>query len=850
VVAPSTRRTRFDVSAERGLTSFVGRERELELLLDGFERSKAGRGQAFSIIAEAGVGKSRLLYEFRKAVANEDVTFMEGKCLSYSRGVANHPVIDILKSNFDIVEGDGDVEIKGKLKRGLKILGTGETSTLPYLLEFLSVKDSGVDTVSLSPEARKDRIIGALNRNTIKGSEIRPVIMAIENLHWIDKSSEDVLKDLLDSITGARVFLIFTYRPEYVHTWGAKSYHSQVNLNRLSNSECLAMVTYLLGTVNIERDLEELILDKTEGVPFFIEEFVKSLKDLNVIERNNSIYQLAKNVEAVSIPSTIQDVIMARVDTLPEGAKELLQSGSVIEREFSYEVIKQVSGLSEQELLSRLSVLKDSELLFERGIYPKSNFIFKHALTQEVVYDSILTRKKKELHNKIGKTIEQLYKDNLQDHYGVLTEHFISSKNYEKGADYSKLSEKKAEKAASINDAISYAKKRIYCLEKLPVDDDVEKKIVSARTVLGLYYIQLVLPVEAKAAVDPIVELAIKRNYKRRVSQINVILGFYYHYVDENYPKAIEYLETALKVAEELNDMLSIVLANNIMGYCLSDNGEFEKAFSCWEKALGINVMANVKWGIVAIKANIGLWVYGRQGNVELAYQTSQEALRIANESGDIFSKGNANYALGFSYYLKGCLKEAEEHLLKSGDLLQKINMLFWAADVYIYLGWTYLQMGNYNTSQEHHKRSISLYRHCNMLPSWIILNKFSTALAKVMNDEKDLNLNEIFKWYEDIKDKWVKGWVLNIIGEILLNIYAQHISEAEYWIKRAIETNQKYGMMWNLAQDYALYSKFYGRKGDLPKAKENLNKAIEIFKECGADGWVEKYEKELASFS
>jgi class 3 adenylate cyclase len=163
VIAPSTRRTRFDVSAERGLTPFVGRERELELLLDGFERSKAGRGQAFSIVAEAGVGKSRLLFEFRKAVSNEDVIFQEGKCLSYSRDVTYHPVIDIVKSNYNIEEGDGDVEIKEKLKRGLKVLGVDEASTLPYLLELLSVKDSGVDPIALSPDGRKNRIIEALN---------------------------------------------------------------------------------------------------------------------------------------------------------------------------------------------------------------------------------------------------------------------------------------------------------------------------------------------------------------------------------------------------------------------------------------------------------------------------------------------------------------------------------------------------------------------------------------------------------------------------------------------------------------------------------------------------------------
>jgi len=182
-IAPSTRRTRFDVSAERGLTPFVGRERELELLLDGLERSKAGRGQAFSIVSEAGVGKSRLLYEFRKAVANEDATFLEGRCLSYSRGVAYHPIIDILKANFDILEGDGDLDIKEKVKRGLKILGADEASTLPYLLELLAVKDSGIDKIPMSPEMKKDRITEALKRIVLKGSESRPLIMAFEHLH-------------------------------------------------------------------------------------------------------------------------------------------------------------------------------------------------------------------------------------------------------------------------------------------------------------------------------------------------------------------------------------------------------------------------------------------------------------------------------------------------------------------------------------------------------------------------------------------------------------------------------------------------------------------------------------------
>jgi hypothetical protein len=196
VIAPSSRRTRFDVNAEQGLIPFVGRSRELELLHDGLERAKTGRGQALSIIAEAGIGKSRLLYEFIKEVTNENVTILEGKCLSYSRGVAYHPIIDILKSNFDIKESDQELEIKSKVQRGLKILGADESLTLPYLLELLSVKDSGIKQIPMSPEGRKDRILEALKRIVINGSEIRPLIMVIEDLHWADRSTEDSLKKL------------------------------------------------------------------------------------------------------------------------------------------------------------------------------------------------------------------------------------------------------------------------------------------------------------------------------------------------------------------------------------------------------------------------------------------------------------------------------------------------------------------------------------------------------------------------------------------------------------------------------------------------------------------------------
>jgi len=854
VIAPSTRRTRFDVSAERGLTRFVGRERELELLLDGFERAKTGRGQAFSIVSEAGIGKSRLLYEFRKYVANEDINFFEGKCLSYSRGVSYHPVIDILKSNFDIQEDDKDFEIREKVIRGLKILKVNEDSILPYLLELLSVKESGIDQIPMSPEARVDRIIKGLNKIVFKSSEIRPMIMAIEDLHWIDKKSEDVLKYLLENIPATRVLLIFTYRPEFVHTWGGKSYHNQVTLNRLSNRDSLAMATHLLGTEHIDRDLVELILEKTEGVPFFIEEFLQSIKDLKIIEKMKNKYQLAKNIKKISIPSTIQDVIMARVDSLPEGAKEVLQTGSVIEREFSYKLIKRVLGLTEQELLSHLSALKDSELIYERGIYPQSNYIFKHALTHDVVYNSILMKRKKHLHEEIGNAIVKLYKDNIDDHYSILAEHFIGSENYEKGAEYSRLAGKKALKSASLTEAITHKKKRVSCLEKLPRTEDIQRRIIDARTDLAICFLTISRHLESKEAVAPIADLAIEMNHQRRLPGIYTVLGIFSLWVDEDYPKGFKYLNEALKISEQIGDFLSLYFANFFLGWTHSWDCQFEKALQHLNKSLELSVLANNPVGETYVKGVIFAINYTFNGKIDLAYQSNKQLLQIAEETGDIFIRSMAYSTHGSTCYFKGLFDEAKDYLLKGLDLCRKTAQTGWIAWVCVFLGHTYCELDGPMKAKEYYEESINALGSVNITPSWINMNLVSLARAEALYDRQLGSTTEWFnklpKYYKDNNLKVCEGWIARFIGEILLNIDDQDLTNAEDWIEKAIQADEKNGTRWFLANDYVLYAELFMRIGDQSRAKENISNAIEIFKECGADGWVEKYEKELAALS
>jgi len=847
VIAPSSRRTRFDVSAERGLTPFAGRERELEILFDAFERAKAGRGQAVSIVSDAGLGKSRLLYEFRKKIANENITFLEGKCLSFSTGVAFHSIIDIVKSNFDIIEGDEDSKITKKIKHSLEVLGANEPRTMPYLLELLGVKDSSSDLISISPEAKKDRIIEALKYITLRISQTQPLVIAIEDLHWIDNCSEDSLKTLIQNISGETVFFIFTYRTEYMPKWSSKSYHSQVNLNRISNRESLTMAKFLLETKDMERKLEEFIIDKTEGIPFFIEEFIKSIKDLKIIERKNGTCYLSKYIEKISVPSTIQDVIMTRIDSLPQGAREVLQTGSVIGREFSGELIKRVTELEKQDLLSNLNSLKDSELLYERGIYQDTKYIFKHALTQDVVSRSILNKHKRILHEKIGYAIEDQCNNNLIEQVEVLAKHFFQAENFEKGAEYSGQAAKKARKSAAFRDAIKYGYKKVFCLESLPKTVDAQKKIIDARVSLSMYCQSLNYHVEGMEAVAPIEDLPQKINYLERLPEIHVARGSFYLWVEEDLQKGIADLTKAISISETSGNLLPLWMAHYYLGVALSYDFKFKEAKVHFEKALELSKMTGQRVGICFALGTESSQCLIYEGNIDLAYEKSKEALNLAMESGDIWLIGMATSCHGSSCFCRGALDEAEQNLTEAVAICEKVFHYTWGAQASSYLGQYYFYRGDFAKAREYFNRTASYLERGKWSPSVANFVMLYETIAQIIIKEQEFILPNLLGYLDKVKLKVWRNWSLRLMGDISLNLNGADNPETEKWIKKAVIADKAAGMKWHLANDYVSYAQFHRQKGNKPRTKENYERAIEIFKECGADGWVTIHEKELS---
>jgi class 3 adenylate cyclase/tetratricopeptide (TPR) repeat protein len=827
-IAPSTMRTRFDVSAERGLTPFAGRERELELLLDGFERSKAGRGQAFSIISEAGVGKSRLLYEFRKAVVSEDVTFLEGRCLSYSRAVAYHPLIDILKANFDINEGDGDSDIKAKINTGLKILGADETSTLPYLLELLAVKDSGIDKIPMSPEAKKNRIMEAFKQIALKGSEIRPLILAYEDLHWIDKSSEELLKYVLESIPGARILLIFTYRPEFVHTWGAKSYHSQVMLNRLSNRESLMMVSNLLGTEELDKNLEEFILEKTEGVPFFIEELIKSLKDLNIIAIEDNRYRITKDIKEVVIPATVQDVIMARVDSLPEGTKGLLQTISAVGRESGYDLIKRLTDLAEQELLSHLSVLKDSELLYERGIYPQSTYVFKHALTQEVAYNSLLLKRRKEIHEKIGEVIEALYPDRLEEHHGLLAYHFERSASTGKAVKYLELANQKAAKLNAMEEAKAYFGNAMELLDTLPETKENQERRISLLVDQGIVFFLLFKSPEYY-------DLLIRFEPMARGLGNPELLGAFYarlgdcEYSFGNLDQAIKTLTKAAELCEVAGNAEDAGHAYANLGWSHFYRGNFGRALALKEDVLRtMKQQFNPRFHTYALSA--ASRAYACLGRWDEAVREGQKGLSVAEEFSDNSLISYAATDLSIVYTWKGDLARAVE----CGELAaQKAPTPVDKAWAQRSLGWIWCRSGDTTRGIELLTKVLPIFRAGRNITSEIPLACFLGEgywLAGEDNKTRQ-TLEEGLEMAERCGVRYYAGFAHRLLGESVLKTSP---TQAAPHFEKSIAIFREIKAENELAMAYAGYGRLHKKQGKNARAREYLTKALEIFERLG----------------
>ncbi|HUE29238.1 MAG TPA: AAA family ATPase, partial [Verrucomicrobiae bacterium] len=450
------------------------RARDLDALREAFESGRAGHGQVAFLVGDAGMGKSRLLYEFRRLLAPEPHLWLEGRCASYGTATAFLPVIDALRRYYGIEDRDDDAAALAKVERGVAAVGGDLGWTLPFVRQLLSLPAGDDAVAGLDAATRRSETFRALQALTLQAARTTPLVIVIEDLHWIDPASEEYLAFLSDAVPATRALLVCSHRPGYRHPFGDRSYHVRITLRALSASDTAAMTGGLLGTADMPPALRELIARKAEGNPFFVEEVTKSLLEEGALRREDGRIVLARDLAQVSVPDSIQGVLMARIDRLPDEPKHAIQVASVIGREFALRLLARITDLG-AKVHGLVDELRGLELIYEKAAHPELAYMFKHALTHDVAYESILVQRRKALHRLIGTTIEELYADRLAEHYETLALHFTRGEEWERALHYH---ERAAEKAF---DAYANQAAAEHCRQALAIAGRLGERVPAER---------------------------------------------------------------------------------------------------------------------------------------------------------------------------------------------------------------------------------------------------------------------------------------------------------------------------------------------------------------------------------
>jgi class 3 adenylate cyclase/tetratricopeptide (TPR) repeat protein len=691
VLAVQAARTRLEVEAERGLTPFVGRARELQLLADCFTQAQAGHGQMVFLVGEAGLGKSRLLLELRQRLGT-DATWLEGHAVSFGRSMAFHPVIDLLRRNFRLEEGDPEEAIIEKIERGVLRLGADLRPILPYLRTLLAVDPGEAAVRTMDPQLRRAETFDALRRLLLRAAEVRPQVVVFEDLHWMDQATEAFLTFTADSIPTGRVLCLFTYRPGYVHPFGDRTYHTRLALPTLSTADTVQMARAMLATEHLPEELQTLIVQKAEGNPFFVEEVVKSLRETGAIRREGDRYVLARLLDEIVVPDTIQDVLMARIDRLEEAPKKTLQLAAVIGREFTRRLLDRLADLQERTE-PYLQALKALELIYEKRLYPELAYMFKHALTQDVAYNSLLVQRRQELHRLIGQAIEELYADRLAEQYEVLAYHFAKGEAWVKALEYFCQAAEKAVQAFATREAVALYDQALEATGHLgdAVDAETLMKIYQARA--DLYFVLSDFK-SSRAESEHLLALARQAGDREREARALAGMGSALTRDHNNLDQALAHVYQAIEIAREVDAKPVLASGYYITSLVHTATSRLDKGDEEIDLVLTIS-----RAGSDVVHQSLALTFAGRlknwRGEYAEALPLQAEGLRIAREHNLLVPLLFGFFHGGLALTGKGEYDEALARFEEGLVLSEKVGNEIYHHRILNSLGWLLIECGD-----------------------------------------------------------------------------------------------------------------------------------------------------------
>ncbi|GLC95406.1 adenylate/guanylate cyclase domain-containing protein [Cupriavidus sp. TA19] len=500
------RRTRLQVAEYRGLTRFVGREIELNTLQEALKRTRLEGGQIVAVVGEAGVGKSRLLHEFK--VCSLGCLVLETFSVSHGKAFAYLPLIELLKSYFQITAQDDKGRCREKVTGKLLILEQELEEILPYLFHLLGINEGCSSLADMGAGLRRERTFNAITRLLVCESRNRPVEILFEDVQWLDNETEAFLAYLIERTANARILLLLNYRSEFRATWPHQDNYTELRLERLGPAAAQGLLDDLMGADHELGGLKQLILEKTEGNPFFMEEVVKTLAEEEAFLGEPGNYRIKATRAELHIPTTVQGVLAARMDRLPRAERELLQTLAIVGKEFTLSLVQRVSEQPEACLHPLLAVLQAGEFIYSRPSFPEANYSFKHALTQEVAGNSLLSEQRVALHERTGRAIEILFGHQLKDHCNELAHHYSLSGNIPKAVEYLHCAGRKAIDHSAHGDAINHLNKALAMTTCLADPKEQVRQELALRITIG----QALIAVKGFAASE------VEANYTRALT--------------------------------------------------------------------------------------------------------------------------------------------------------------------------------------------------------------------------------------------------------------------------------------------------------------------------------------------
>jgi len=705
LLSPTEIGTRFAASVMRGLTPFVGRVNSMSVLKEAFNAAKAGAGQMVGLVGEAGVGKSRLLFEFINCLAGEDFTYLEGKCIHYGETLPYYPFIEIVKKYCGIEDADREYLVRKKLKEAMCSLDQALEGVILYFEDLLSLKIEDKAFTKMEPEHRKWKTCDAIKTLFVRIAQDRPLILTVDDMHWIDKSSEEVLTHLVEGIPHSRILLLCVYRPEYRHRWGELSYFTRLGLQQLSPESSSRLVEAILREGKVADDLRDLVLRKAGGNPLFMEEFTRNLLEMGAVGRRDDTYVLACREAEIEVPGTLQAVIAARVDRLEETLKQVLQIASVIGRDFAFRVLRIIMDAGE-ELRRHLANLTGLEFIHEKALFPELEYVFKHGLTQEVAYGSLLAQRRKEFHRRAAEAMEKLYEDRLPEYLGPLAYHYYRAEVWEKAFHYLKAAGDRARAFYATREAIDYYDKALEVSGRI-ADRVTKEELMDLHQNRGRMWHCMMEFDKALPDFEKVAEIAGELGKKAREWRAFMDIAICYGGGGGlcDFDKITAYGNRALEIIRETGDAAGEVRWMIQYGTFTALMGDSE-GLANLEKALDICRQFGDKRGIGLAVGFLAL-AHSMWGEYGRCIEEARESAQLAKEANNRFLLLSTYHWALLGQGGLGEYDEAFRSLEELSRLSPEIGARHFVAMVPNHYGWLYSELCNFDKALLHDSNGV-----------------------------------------------------------------------------------------------------------------------------------------------